>query len=74
MGFCCVPLFSAVPIENHEQRFQFYMTFLKPLGPNQKLFPARQNTYIFIFLIFRWTFFNLQTNLSEIERRVAFNY
>lgn len=45
MGFCCVPLFSAVPIENDEQRFQFYMTFLKPLGPNQKLFPARQNTY-----------------------------
>lgn len=47
MGFCCVPLFSAVPIENDEQRFQFYMTFLKPLGPNQKLFPARQNTYSF---------------------------
>lgn len=49
MGFCCVPLFSAVPIENDEQRFQFYMTFLKPLGPNQKLFPARQNTYIYSF-------------------------
>lgn len=43
--------------------------------PKPKIVPSpTEHIYIYILPIFRWTFFNLQTNLSEIERRVAFNY